>query len=297
MDDNEDTIVKRYQGPSTTSQSPCFRSTNLSFTRSQFYNCSTTWSLLSTSSRCFHAASTPKTPMRSATKQSALAEPQADGYAEALAMCSHLECRAIATTVSVHGRHGVRSPRSTITRAKQKLAGARLEEALKAGEGPDSQRPVYPAESEQASDSAALPPGPNQTPASVEGPVGSPVNRTPGTVMYMKAVDCDGSSVSMPSVGRYHGLPEEHRSPESGNRPLPELVIDEQEHWRQQQGGGEALAAPAVDGAFLAYRRNTTNPSRACLTFVVLVIVVMSCFIIGTRLAFLAKWSPPASLN
>ncbi|KAL3200405.1 hypothetical protein MRX96_013351 [Rhipicephalus microplus] len=194
-----------------------------------------------------------------------------------------------------------------------------MEEALKAGEGPGSQRPVYPAESEEASDGAALPPGPKQTPASV----GSPLNRTPGTVTYVKSTGhiwpCPmrtplplrpmeafegpvsprlmGSSVSMPSVGWYHGLPEEHRSPESGNQPLPELAIDEQEYWRQQQGGGEALAAPAVDGAFPAYRRNTTNPSRACLTFFVLVIVVMTCYIIGTRLAFLAKWSPASLLN
>ncbi|KAH8032910.1 hypothetical protein HPB51_003694 [Rhipicephalus microplus] len=187
-----------------------------------------------------------------------------------------------------HNRLSPRSPGSTITSLHDRTSEAeasKMEEALKAGEGLGSQRPVYPAESEEASDGAALPPGPKQTPASVEGPVGSPLNRTPGTMTYIKAVDCDvrprpmgiqamtrstesvdghiwpcpmrtprplrpmeafegpvsprlmGSSVSMPSVGWYHGLPEEHRSPESGNQPLPELAIDEQEYWRQQQGG------------------------------------------------------------
>ncbi|XP_054918595.1 uncharacterized protein [Dermacentor andersoni] len=102
---------------------------------------------------------------------------------------------------------------------------------------------------------------------------------------------------SMLSAGSRDGRPEEHRLPGSGRRGQPEIVVDEQEYWRRRQAEGEAQAAPAIDGIFPAFRRNTLNLSRACLTFAVLVVVVITCYIIVTRLIFLSKWSPMSLLN
>ncbi|XP_049516949.1 uncharacterized protein LOC125942724 [Dermacentor silvarum] len=102
---------------------------------------------------------------------------------------------------------------------------------------------------------------------------------------------------SMLSAGSRDGRPEERRLPGSGRRGLPEPANDEQEYWRRRQAEGVAQGTPPIDGIFPAFRRNTLNLSRACLTFIVLVVVVITCYIIATRIIFLAQWSPSALLN
>ncbi|KAH6948551.1 hypothetical protein HPB50_025073 [Hyalomma asiaticum] len=91
-----------------------------------------------------------------------------------------------------------------------------------------------------------------------------------------------------------NGLPEGDGLPGPGRRGQAELVMDEQEYWQRQQAAGAAQEVPKLDGAFPAYRGNAINVSRACLIFVILVVIVITCYIIATRLIFLSKWSPAA---
>ncbi|KAH6920772.1 hypothetical protein HPB50_028241 [Hyalomma asiaticum] len=150
-----------------------------------------------------------------------------------------------------------------------------------------------------------------QAPASNEGPVSTQLIRAPSSMKPTEAVDglVLPHAVRIPTAVAaiealedhiwptsvsHGGLLQGHRLSGPGRRRQAELVLDEQEYWQRQQTAGEAGKAVKMHGIFPAYRGNAINVSRACLIFVILVVVVITCYIIATRLIFLAKGSPAA---
>ncbi|KAH6939650.1 hypothetical protein HPB50_020251 [Hyalomma asiaticum] len=116
-------------------------------------------------------------------------------------------------------------------------------------------------------------------------PSPAPMSRGP-----IEAIECHAwpRPVWTPASVSHSDLLEEHRLPGPGRRRQAQLVMDEQEYRERQQAAGEAEKAVKMHGIFPAYRGNAINMSRACLIFVILVIVVITCYIIATRLIFLA---------
>ncbi|KAH6943914.1 hypothetical protein HPB50_000628 [Hyalomma asiaticum] len=161
---------------------------------------------------------------------------------------------------------------------------------------PVSMKPI------EASDGPAWPPAPRfptSTDAieALEGhiwPSPAPLSKGP-----IEAIECHTwpPPVRTPASVSHAGVSEGQRPQEPGRRGQAELVLDEQEYWERQQAAGQAQEAPAMDGVFPAYRGKSISLSRACLIFVILVVVVITCYIITTRIIFLAQWSPAALLD